>query len=99
MMMVRGQRCFDQREPMKIIRALLICSLLSSLAAAAGALNPDRDIHQLMHRSWGEKDGYPARPSLCCAARPCDTTFRSGRNSQPIFPRSLEIACNCSRSQ
>jgi PAS domain S-box-containing protein len=23
------------------------------------ALNPDRDIHQLAHRSWGEKEGYP----------------------------------------
>jgi ligand-binding sensor domain-containing protein len=32
-----------------------------SLVAAAGALNPDRHIHQLAHRSWGEKDGYPGR--------------------------------------
>ncbi len=29
--------------------------------ASAFALNPDRDIHQLAHRSWGEKDGYPGR--------------------------------------
>ena len=29
--------------------------------ASAFALNPDRDIHQLVHRSWGEKDGYPGR--------------------------------------
>jgi signal transduction histidine kinase/ligand-binding sensor domain-containing protein len=29
--------------------------------ACAFALNPDRDIHQLAHRSWGEKEGYPGR--------------------------------------
>ena len=29
--------------------------------ACALALNPDRDIHQLAHRSWGEREGYPGR--------------------------------------
>ena len=29
----------------------------------------------------------------------CDTTSRSGRNWQPIFLRSSEIACNCSKSR
>jgi streptogramin lyase len=29
--------------------------------ACAFALHRDRDIHQLAHRSWGEKDGYPGR--------------------------------------
>jgi signal transduction histidine kinase/ligand-binding sensor domain-containing protein len=29
--------------------------------ACAFALNPDRDIHQLAHRSWGEREGYPGR--------------------------------------
>jgi signal transduction histidine kinase/ligand-binding sensor domain-containing protein len=46
---------------MKVVRTLSICTFLLSLVAAAGALNPDRDIHQLMHRSWGEEDGYPGR--------------------------------------
>ncbi len=46
---------------MKVVRALSICTFLLSLVAAAGALNPDRDIHQLAHRTWGEKDGYPGR--------------------------------------
>jgi signal transduction histidine kinase/ligand-binding sensor domain-containing protein len=46
---------------MKVVRTLSICTFLLSLVAAAGALNPDRDIHQLAHRSWGEKDGYPGR--------------------------------------
>jgi PAS domain S-box-containing protein len=46
---------------MKIARTLSICIFLLCLAAAAGALNPDRDIHQLAHRSWGDKDGYPGR--------------------------------------
>jgi signal transduction histidine kinase/ligand-binding sensor domain-containing protein len=46
---------------MKVVRALLVCTLQLSLVPAAVALNPDRDIHQLAHRSFGEKDGYPGR--------------------------------------
>ena len=46
---------------MKIARTLLICAFILSIVAAACALNPDRDIHQLAHRSWGEKEGYPGR--------------------------------------
>src|SRR5580704_14631656 len=46
---------------MKVIRTLSICTFLLSLVAPADAHNPDRDIHQLAHRSWGEKDGYPGR--------------------------------------
>jgi signal transduction histidine kinase/ligand-binding sensor domain-containing protein len=46
---------------MKIVRTLSICIFLLSLVPAAGALNPDRDIHQLAHRSWGEREGYPGR--------------------------------------
>ena len=46
---------------MKVVRTLSICTFLLSLVAPADALNPDRDIHQLAHRSWGEKDGYPGR--------------------------------------
>ena len=44
---------------MKIVRSLSICIFLLCRVATAGALNPDRDIHQLALRSWGEKDGYP----------------------------------------
>jgi signal transduction histidine kinase/ligand-binding sensor domain-containing protein len=46
---------------MKVVRTLSICTVLLFLVAPAGALNPDRDIHQLAHRSWGEKDGYPGK--------------------------------------
>jgi Phosphoinositide phospholipase C, Ca2+-dependent len=46
---------------MKVVRTLLICTFLLSLVAAAFAVNPDRDIHQLAHRSWGEKEGYPGK--------------------------------------
>ena len=46
---------------MKALRALSLCTFLWFLAEPAGALDPDRDIHQLAHRSWGEKDGYPGR--------------------------------------
>jgi ligand-binding sensor domain-containing protein len=49
----------DRRGSMKVVRTLSICILLLFRIASAGALNPDRDIHQLAHRSWGEKDGYP----------------------------------------
>src|SRR5580658_1320210 len=48
-------------KPMKVARTLSTCTLLLSLVTAAFALNPDRDIHQLAHRSWGERDGYPGR--------------------------------------
>jgi signal transduction histidine kinase/ligand-binding sensor domain-containing protein len=46
---------------MKVVRALSICTFLLALVAPAFALNPNRDIHQLAHRSWGEKEGYPGR--------------------------------------
>ena len=46
---------------MKVVRTLLICILLFALVPVVRALNPDRDIHQLAHRSFGEKDGYPGR--------------------------------------
>jgi ligand-binding sensor domain-containing protein len=46
---------------MMVVRTLSICTLLLSLVTAAFALDPDRDIHQLAHRSWGERDGYPGR--------------------------------------
>src|SRR5580698_3753723 len=46
---------------MKIVRALSIFTFLLSFAWAARALNPDRDIHQLAHRSWGAREGYPGR--------------------------------------
>ena len=45
---------------MKVVRTLSICTFLLSLVAPADAHNPDRDIHQLAHRSWGEKDGILA---------------------------------------
>ena len=37
---------------MKVVRTLSVYTFLLSLVAAAGALNPDRDIHELAHRSW-----------------------------------------------
>ena len=46
---------------MKVVCTVVACILLFSLAPAAFALNPDREIHQLAHRSWGERDGYPGR--------------------------------------
>lgn len=48
-------------KPMKVVRPLSICTFLLSFVAAVGALNPNRDIHQLARRSWGEKDGYHGR--------------------------------------
>src|SRR5450755_3050144 len=53
--------CFDRREPMKVVRTLSIYTFLLWRVAIASALNPDRDIHQLAHRSWGEREGYPGR--------------------------------------
>src|SRR5579864_7786321 len=35
--------------------------IVLACCARAFALNPDRDIHQLAHRSWGEREGYPGR--------------------------------------
>jgi signal transduction histidine kinase/ligand-binding sensor domain-containing protein len=55
-------------KPMKVVRTLSICTLLLSLVTAAFALNPDRDIHQLAHRSWGERDGYPGRAQALAQA-------------------------------
>jgi len=46
---------------MKVVPPLAICTFLLFLVVPADALNPDRDIHQLAHRSWGEKEGYPGR--------------------------------------
>jgi len=61
-MIVRRLYCaLTEDKSMKVARTLLICILLLSLVPAADALNPDRDIHQLAHRWWGEKEGYPAR--------------------------------------
>jgi hypothetical protein len=48
-------------RPMKVARFLFVCSFLLSFVTAAFALNPDRDIHQLTHRLWGEKEGYPGK--------------------------------------
>ncbi|HUO27679.1 MAG TPA: triple tyrosine motif-containing protein [Bryobacteraceae bacterium] len=53
-----GSIDLTERKAMRVVR---ICAFLLSLVAPAHALNPDRDIHQLAHRSWGEKDGYPGR--------------------------------------
>lgn len=46
---------------MKIVRVLSICTSVLWLLTNAHALNPDRDVHRLAHRSWTEKDGYPGR--------------------------------------
>jgi signal transduction histidine kinase/ligand-binding sensor domain-containing protein len=43
------------------IRLLSICAFLLFLAPGASALTTDRNIHQLAHRAWGEKEGYPGR--------------------------------------
>jgi len=45
-----------------IVRSLSTCMFLLLSATVACAINPDRDIHQLAHRSWGERDGYPGQP-------------------------------------
>ena len=44
------------------MRFLSICMFLLLSVTIMCAINPDRDIHQLAHRSWGEKDGYPGQP-------------------------------------
>jgi hypothetical protein len=38
---------------------LSVCTFLLSRVTAAGARDLGRDVHQLAHRPWGEKDGYP----------------------------------------
>jgi signal transduction histidine kinase/ligand-binding sensor domain-containing protein len=61
-MIVRRLYCaLTQDQSMKVVRTVLVCTLLLSVVPAANALNPDRDIHQLAHRSWGETNGYPGR--------------------------------------
>lgn len=55
-------RIYLRREGLvKVVRALSVCLFFLSIVTAANALNPDRDIHQLAHRSWTEKEGYPGR--------------------------------------
>ena len=44
---------------MNVVRTLSIWTFLLCSVTTASALNPDRDIHQFAHRSWGEKEGYP----------------------------------------
>jgi ligand-binding sensor domain-containing protein len=46
----------------KIVRSLSIYMFLLLSVAIACAINPDRDIHQLAHRFWGEREGYPGQP-------------------------------------
>lgn len=46
---------------MRIARVLSSCMFLLLSVTVACALDPDRDIHQFAHRSWGEKEGYPGR--------------------------------------
>jgi ligand-binding sensor domain-containing protein len=52
----------------RAVRTVLVCILLLSLVPVAFALNPDRDIHQLAHRSWGQRDGYPGRAQALAQA-------------------------------
>jgi signal transduction histidine kinase/ligand-binding sensor domain-containing protein len=68
-MIVRRLYCASTKNnSMKVARTLLVGTLLLSLVPAADALNPDRDIHQLAHRSWGERDGYPGRAQALAQA-------------------------------
>jgi signal transduction histidine kinase/ligand-binding sensor domain-containing protein len=46
---------------MKVARSLSVCTLLLTLVTSARALDPNREIRQLAHRSWGQKEGYPGR--------------------------------------
>jgi signal transduction histidine kinase/streptogramin lyase len=50
-------------KPMKIVRSLSTCMFLLLSVTTAYATIPDRDIHQLAHRSWGDRDGYPGQPT------------------------------------
>ncbi|MBB6144530.1 signal transduction histidine kinase/ligand-binding sensor domain-containing protein [Silvibacterium bohemicum] len=54
---------------MKVVRTLSICSFLLWLVATANALNPDRDIHQLAHRSWSQTQGYPGHTRALAQTR------------------------------
>jgi signal transduction histidine kinase/ligand-binding sensor domain-containing protein len=36
-----------------------LCAIVAACCVCARALNQDRDIHELAHRSWGEKEGFP----------------------------------------
>ena len=47
------------RHSVVLTRTLILIVL--AWCACAFALNADRDIHQLAHRSWGEREGYPGR--------------------------------------
>jgi hypothetical protein len=49
---------------MNVVRTLSICILFLWQVATAGALNPDRDIHQLAHRSWAKRIDIPAMRRL-----------------------------------
>ena len=51
-----------EAKPIRIVRSLSTCMFLLLSVTMACAINPDRDIHQLAHRSWGERDGYPGQP-------------------------------------
>lgn len=54
---------------MKVVRTLSIGTLLLWLVTTAAALDPNRDIHQFAHRSWGEKEGYPGRAQALAQTR------------------------------
>jgi signal transduction histidine kinase/ligand-binding sensor domain-containing protein len=45
----------------KIVRSLSTCMFVLFSVTIAFGIIPDRDIHQLAHRSWGERDGYPGQ--------------------------------------
>jgi ligand-binding sensor domain-containing protein len=45
--------------PTVALRFIVLACLVSECCICASALNPNRDIHELAHRSWGEKEGYP----------------------------------------
>jgi signal transduction histidine kinase/ligand-binding sensor domain-containing protein len=47
--------------PRPFAQTAIVSFVVLMWCACAFALNPDRDIHQLAHRSWGEKEGYPGR--------------------------------------
>jgi signal transduction histidine kinase/ligand-binding sensor domain-containing protein len=47
----------------RIGRSVSICVFFLSSVTTAFAINPDRDIHQFAHRSWGEREGYPGQPT------------------------------------
>ena len=59
--LILSRDVLTERTAVKVVRATWIYTLILWLVPIAYALNPDRDIHRLAHRSWGEKDGYPGR--------------------------------------